>query len=92
MNLCDSDRRLIVAAITLLGVLALLGAIILGGLVIVRLHSGDDLPPGVAAYLIAMLGIATNCGSLLAPSPLSKSSGEPQPVTVENTPLEVEQT
>lgn len=77
------DRTLIIVAITIVGVAALLGAIVLGAMVILGLKSGDDLQPGVSSFLLALLAIGGGVGAYLAPSPLSKTSGtsdEPTPV------------
>jgi hypothetical protein len=87
VNLTESDRRIIVVCLFALGLGSLVGFLGLSGLVLWRLHSGDDIQPGTAALLLALLAIASNCCSLLCPSPLSKSSGqEPQDVTVVNAP------
>lgn len=89
-----NDRSLTVWAITTIGVVSLLGAIFLGGLVIVRLHSGEDIPPGVAAFLAGLALAATNSMALLAPSPLSKRSGvdDATTITVPEGSIEVEAT
>lgn len=87
-----SDRRLVAALIAALGGISIIGAIGLSGLVLWRLDGGSDMPPGVVSFLIALLGIGGTAGGLLAPSPLSKSSGaDTQDVNVVNEPLLTEE-
>lgn len=84
----DSDRRFVALLVAVIAVVALGGAIGLGGIVLWRLKSGDDLPPGVVSYLLALVAIGAGGGGLLVPSPLSKTSGagDVQDVQVVNEP------
>lgn len=90
----DNDRRVVILAAAALAALSLVGALALSTVVVVRLNTGEDVAPGIAALVMALLGIASTTIGFLAPSPLSKSStspdaGGPVPVTVANEPVDV---
>lgn len=70
-----NERKTIIIAIAAIAVIALVGAIVLGALVVLGLDAGDDLQPGVSSFLLALVAIGGTAGGVLAPSPLSKSSG-----------------
>lgn len=93
----ENDRRAVIYATCLLGLVALVGSIALAAVVVLRLDRGDDVAPGVAALLMALVGLVSTVVGFLAPSPLSKSatsvdaSGAPSPipVTVADEPVAV---
>lgn len=87
------DRKLVVAFVGAFAILALVGAIAMAGIIVV-------LERPLTAEMALLIGgfstAATGAVALLAPSPLSKSSGsveDPLPVNVVNPaadPVQVE--
>lgn len=79
----ESDRRLVILAASAIAGVSLFGFIGLAASAVVGLDQGEDIAPGVAALLLALLAIPGTVVAWLAPSPLSKSAtaGETQEVT-----------
>lgn len=92
----ENDRRAVILVAAGIAALALLGGLGLAAVIVLRLDTGDDVAPGIAALVMALFGIASTVVGILAPSPLSKSSTAPDaggaapiPVEVTNEPVGV---